>query len=282
MIQIKHQSFTAEINPVGAELVALKHGKCNYLWEVNEQFWNRTSPILFPIVGRLKNDSYTYNNKSYTLPRHGFARNLTFKVVEKLEDSVVFEIENNEKTIENYPFDFKLQLKYSISNKGLKIEYIVTNTGLKTLLYSLGAHPAFAIDGNIEDYALQFDVDVENEIVNHQLENENFSGKTEVIALQNGVLPLNYNWFKTDAIVLKNSGSKKIELLKNNKRVVEVTYANFPYLGIWTKNNAPFICIEPWQGVADDANTSGKIEEKEGILHLESNKSNLSCIEINW
>ena len=151
MIQIKHQSFTAEINPVGAELVALKHGKCNYLWEVNEQFWNRTSPILFPIVGRLKNDSYTYNNKSYTLPRHGFARNLTFKVVEKLEDSVVFEIENNEKTIENYPFDFKLQLKYSISNKGLKIEYIVTNTGLKTLLYSLGAHPAFAIDGNIKD-----------------------------------------------------------------------------------------------------------------------------------
>lgn len=280
MIQIKKQSFTADINPIGAELVALKHGKCNYLWQVDEQFWNRTSPILFPIVGRLKNDKYQYNNKTYSLPRHGFARNLTFKIIEQLEDSVIFELESTQETLENYPFEFKLQLKYSISNKGLKIEYNVTNTGLKTLLYSLGAHPAFAVDGNIEEYALQFDI--ENEIVNHQLENENFNGKTETIKLQKGLLPLHYNWFETDAIVLKNSGSKKIELLKNNKRVIEVCYANFPYLGIWTKNKAPFICIEPWQGIADNTNTSGKLEDKEGILHLEPNKNNLSCIEINW
>ena len=141
------------------------------------------------------------------------------------------------------------------------------------MYYSIGAHPAFSIDGDLENYALEFDAS-EN-LITHKLAENLFSGETEVITLQGKILPLKYELFEKDAIVLKDNTTSSLLLLKKNIPQLKVNFPDFPFLGIWTKKNAPFICIEPWLGIADSHQSSGKIEKKEGIqvLNEKSNKS---------
>ena len=137
------------------------------------------------------------------------------------------------------------------------------------LYFSVGAHPAFAIDGNFEDFELEFDNN--QPLISHQLENDLFSGKTVEIPLKHKILPLNYDLFESDALVFKNSTTSNITLLKNKKPQISVHFKDFPYLGIWTKRNAPFLCIEPWLGIADSQNTTGNLIQKEGIQKVSGN-----------
>lgn len=265
-IRLKHLDSHAIINPLGAELVEFQSKGSNCIWTIDERFWDKTSPVLFPIVGRLKNDTYTFSGKQYNLPRHGFARNYEFEVFSKSESSVIFSLKENEKTLEIYPFRFELRLEYTLLESTLEIKYRVKNNSEAAMPFSIGAHPAFAIDSCFEDYTLSFEND--DVLLSHELENENFSGKTYSIELQNRNLPLSYSFFEKDAIVLKKFNSEKITILKNNIPYLAVKVAGFPNLGIWTKPKAPFLCIEPWHGYADNANTSGDIFKKEGIIIL--------------
>ena len=148
------------------------------------------------------------------------------------------------------------------------------------MYYSIGAHPAFAIDGNFEEFSLIFDEN--KDLESHKLESELFSGRTELVKLNDNVLPLNYQLFAVDALVFKNSATKSLTLAKNGKSVLKVDFPDFPYLGIWTKKNAPYICIEPWLGIADNTNSTGNLVEKEGIQTLEANaeKSVFWSVEI--
>lgn len=269
-IQIQNQNISAEINSLGAELISFKKNNHNYIWTIDEAFWNKASPVLFPIVGRLKNDSYTINNTPYSLPRHGFARNHEFEVIQKLNNTVTFSLKQNEQTLKQYPFSFELQLKYILHDNSLTISYLVVNHSEEKMPFAIGAHPAFAIDSNFEDHTLVFEND-EN-LVSHQLENEAFSGKTKTISLEKNQLPLHYSLFEKDAIVLKNCKSKYLTILKNNNPYLKVIFESFPFLGIWTKPNAPFLCIEPWQGCADSDTANGDIFQKEGIQILNHNK----------
>jgi galactose mutarotase-like enzyme len=268
-ITIQNQAIKAVIKSKGAELSSLQKEGKNYIWEINSEFWNKTSPILFPIVGALKNGEYFHEGKVYKLSRHGFARDFEFEVIENSENAVVFSLKSNEETLKVYPFHFELQLSYILEGNKLVVKYEIINRSSEKMYYSIGAHPAFNIDGNFEDFSLIFDD--EKDLETYKLEQDLFSGKTEILKLNGNVLPLQYELFEEDALVFKNFATKSLTLAKNNESVMKVSFPDFPYLGIWTKKDAPFICIEPWLGIADNANTSGKIEEKEGIQILENN-----------
>ena len=266
IITLSNNKISASINTIGAELIRLEKDNQNYIWTVNETYWNKTSPILFPIVGRLKNDAYTIADKKYELPRHGFARNFEFQILNQTESSVVFVLESNSETLKNYPFEFKLQLEYELDGNELKMNYSVENRSEVTMPFSIGAHPAFAIEDSFSDYSLQFNE--AEEFVSYELENEQFNNSFRKINSENGQINLNYSLFEKDALVFKHLKSNELILLNKNKPVLSVQFEGFPYLGIWTKPNAPFLCIEPWCGLADNVNHNGNIFEKEGIQLL--------------
>jgi galactose mutarotase-like enzyme len=271
IVLIQNQKFSAKINSLGAELISLNNGDKNFIWTIDELYWNKTSPILFPIVGRLKNDSYISNRVKYSLSRHGFARNFEFLIIDKKENSVTFSLNENHETLAQYPFLFELQICYTLEDNKLVISYIVKNNSDQEMPFSIGAHPAFAIDSDLANYTIQFEND--EELITHELENEQFSGKTKSINLKNKTLPLSYSLFEKDAIVLKKMESKNIIILKNQLPYLKINFGDFPNLGIWTKKNAPFLCIEPWHGYADSANANGRIEDKEGIIVINKGDS---------
>ena len=266
-----HSGLIATISEKGAELISLanKNGK-EFIWEGNPDFWGKHSPVLFPIVGTLKNNSYEYDGNSYTLSRHGFARDLTFSVIQKSKDSIAFSLSDNAQTLAVYPFHFELVITYTLDQDSLHIAYKVSNKNTVNLPFSIGAHPAFALSENFENYSLLFPKDEKLQV--HPLENDLISNKMETISLQNHELPLHYKLFENDALVFKTIESKTITILKDQEPQLSVRFDGFPNLGIWTKNHAPFLCIEPWFGYSDSASANGKISEKEGIQILKPNE----------
>lgn len=263
---LKYNNTKITINSKGAELIQIEKDSKSYIWDIDTNYWNKTSPVLFPIVGMLINKKYQYYDIEYNLERHGFAREYEFTIIEEKENKVVFSLQSNEETLKIYPFTFELWIIYIINEKGLIIEYQVKNLSNSIMPFSLGAHPAFKIEGNFEDYSLEFETD--EKLETYHLQNELQSGETSFIRLEDKQLKLNYDWFKNDAIVLKDHPTSSLKLLKNNELVLKINFKDFPYLGIWTKKDAPFICIEPWVGIADSIFCDGNIFEKEGIQLL--------------
>lgn len=277
-ITISNGLLTATINPKGAELNSLKDSQAEYIWEGDAKYWGKHSPVLFPIVGTLKNNSYLYEGKVHALSRHGFARDNVFSIKEQSEGSVTFSLSSNDDTKTVYPFDFELELIYTLNQKTLTLEYRVTNKGTGSMPFSIGAHPAFALPGNFESYSLVFDKD--EPLISTQLENDLLSNTTIQIPAKDGVLPLTYSIFENDALIFKNLQSKAITIKKGDDNIVKVSYPDFPHLGIWTKQDAPFICIEPWQGYSDTPDTRGNIIEKEGIIILKEGNTYKSGFSI--
>ncbi|MFV5700801.1 aldose 1-epimerase family protein [Flavobacterium sp. XS2P12] len=269
---IKNSNLIAEIKHLGAELVSLKTNlNKEYIWEGNPDFWGKHSPILFPIVGTLKNNSFHYNGIEYHLSRHGFARDMEFELVDKKENSATFSIQSSEETLKVYPFVFELQLIYTLDENSLHIEYKVINKGKSQIPFSIGAHPAFALPGNFENYSIAFEK--EEPLQYYLLENDLISNKTKKLEAQNKRIPLTYQLFENDALIFKTLESNSLTILENENPVLRVNFEDFPSLGIWTKINAPFLCIEPWFGYSDTYENSGNLFEKEGIQILEASDS---------
>jgi galactose mutarotase-like enzyme len=269
---ISNSNLTAQINHFGAELFSLKNSaNKEYIWEGNPTFWGKHSPVLFPIVGTLKNNSYLYNGNEYHLSRHGFAREMEFELIEKTEKSVTFSLISSVETRKIYPFDFDLQICYSLDENKLYIDYKVINKNDFVMPFSIGAHPAFALNGNFEDFSLEFQ---RQEILKYYLlEDGLISNKTNEIALDNRQLSLNYQLFEKDALVFKTLESKSITILQNTVPLLKVNFTDFPNLGIWTIKNAPFLCIEPWFGYSDTQEKYDSLSKKEGIQLLEKNET---------
>jgi galactose mutarotase-like enzyme len=240
------------------------------IWQGDPTYWGKHAPILFPIVGTLKNNKYQYNKEEYCLPRHGFARVSEFTLLEKDESSVTFFLKHSEETLAVYPFEFELQIRYKIIGSQLSTSYTVHNVGNLQMAFSIGAHPAFALSEPFENYALQFEKT--EPLLSNLLENNLLSDRTKIIGNESGIVPLSYALFENDALVFKSLSSRSVTILENNSPILKVKFDDFPNLGIWTLNDAPFICIEPWFGFSDTAACSGNIIEKEGIQLLESRK----------
>jgi galactose mutarotase-like enzyme len=276
---ISNSILTAEIKHLGAELCSLKDNlNKEYIWNGNPEFWGKHSPVLFPIVGTLKNNTYVHNNSEYHLSRHGFAREMEFKLIGKQENSAIFSLTASPETKEKYPFEFDLHLIYTLENKTLKIEYKVFNNGESKMPFSIGAHPAFDLPNNFENYSLAFE---EKDALNYYLlEDGLISNATNELTLDKNELHLNYKLFENDALVFKSIKSKSVTILENSKPLLKVSYPNFPDLGIWTPPNAPFICIEPWFGYSDTVDKSGSFSDKEGIQLLDANETFHSAFSI--
>jgi galactose mutarotase-like enzyme len=211
---IFNSELSATINHKGAELISLKkiNSSKEYIWEGNPFFWGKHSPILFPIVGTLKNDSYTYKNNPYTLSRHGFARDMDFNLIDSTENMVILSLSSNAVTKERFPFEFELRIIYTLHLSILNVNYQVINKGFDIMPFSIGGHPAFALPKKFEDYSLQFETD-EN-LTCYQLDNDLLSEKTKQIELVKNRLPLTYSLFENDALILKNLSQNKSKLSK--------------------------------------------------------------------
>jgi galactose mutarotase-like enzyme len=263
----------AAIDSHGAELKSLKLLKNNeeFMWNADPEFWGRTSPVLFPIVGGLKGGKYSYHGVTYEMGQHGFARDNEFELVSHEKTKVVFLLNPNEETLKKYPFEFKFYMEYSLKNGCLSIEYRVENLSHEEIFFSVGAHPAFSIptdrDTKISDYYLEFE---KNETASiFPLEGRNISRNTIKFLEDSKKIELDEDTFKDDALIFKNLDSKKVSLkCKKNTRVVTMDYSNFEYIAFWNKVGAEFVCLEPWNGIADFVDASGRLEEKDGIIKL--------------
>jgi len=280
MFKLQSARVEIMINPLGAEIQQLKHATHgNILWQKNDQIWNRFAPILFPIVGRLINDQYTLNDQSYTMRQHGFARDQVFQVIEHSEDSITLRLTDNEQTLAQYPFRFELLVKYTLYQDKLEIEHRVTNLDTAELFYSLGGHPGFHIEGKLSAYYLDFGADYS--LKQHLITGNYYNGKTKEIQLTRK-FELSDDLFTSDAIVIKQPPFQSIGFGKiHGPKILSLHCDTWTAVGLWTKPGAPFFCIEPWWGWADALDSSGNINEKEGIMSLASRRHSTHkyCIE---
>lgn len=271
--KISNSKLSVQIKSKGAELFSLKNKvtQRELIWEGNSDFWGKHSPVLFPIVGTLKNNTYRFENKEYQLPRHGFARDLEFKIVYQTENEVIFSLSSDENTAKLFPFKFELQMHYILIDATLKLSYSVKNLDNKTLPFSIGAHPAFALPFEFENYSLQFEH--QETLKSCTLENDLLSDKTFEIKLENKNLPLSYSLFANDALIFKTLKSKFITIVETENPILKISFSDFKNLGIWTKPNAKFICIEPWLGYSDTIHSNGNLSEKDGIQIVKENQT---------
>lgn len=278
MISIANKFLSATVNPLGAELTTLtkKDIGLNYIWKGDPQWWGKHSPVLFPIVGSLKNDQYIYEGKSYNLPRHGFARERNFTAVKTGDNNAKFTLSSDEESLKVFPFDFRLELKYTLVDTALVVNYTVINTGNRDLYFCIGAHPAFAVPLEsqfaYEDYYLEFEH--RETSGRYNLANGLLMKQFEALLINENKLKLTPDLFVKDAIVLKHLKSDWVSLkTTKSQHGFRFTIAGWPYLGIWAAANAaPFVCIEPWQGYADEVDASGELKDKPGVVSLEPSR----------
>ncbi|EHC1584292.1 aldose 1-epimerase family protein [Listeria monocytogenes] len=276
MIKLENEVLLVEMKTAGAELTRIFHKDTGleYLWNADSKFWGRHSPVLFPTVGRLVDDTYLVDGKQYHLGQHGFARDRDFQVIEQTENTVRFELDADEDSLAIYPYKFKLSIIYTIEKNTVAVSYEVENTDNKRIYFSIGAHPAFHLpltDGTtLEDYYLDFGTEENLETL--CLEGPYRSGEIKKIIDEPArYLPLSYDLFKNDALILEALKQKEMTI-KSDKtpHFVKVSFPEFPFVGVWTaKPGTPFLCIEPWYGIADGAGESVELRDKAGIEHLE-------------
>ena len=252
----------------GAELISVKFDGIEKMHD-GQTGWNRHSPVLFPIVGKLKNGKTSINGTEYEMRQHGFARDMEFEKID--ENSYV--LKSNEETLKKFPFKFELYISYETTSRKVTTKYIVVNKDEKTMIFGLGGHPAFSCEYTSGKYRLEFE-DIEEELEIYQLEDglvKKEPEKTKKFIRENRIF-LDSHTFKKDAIIMKNLASNKVYLKTETKTILGFEFKDFPYLAIWSKPEAPFICIEPWFNTADKVDSNGIFEEKEDLIELKPNQ----------
>ena len=271
---LENDILKISINSKGAELLSLynKETQLEYLWNGDANYWPKTSPVLFPVVGGLKNNQYSFKGIEYTLTRHGFARDNEYSVEQIDATRIVFTLKDNERTRENYPFHFVFSITYFIEGNKVYCKYAVSNSGIGTMYFSVGAHPAFKIpltdNTDYEDWFLEF-----GNSENCGIYPIAANGLIETNAIpffnNSNQLKLTKELFYKDALIFKELQSKAISIKSNqSSNGLRMLFDGFPYYGIWAAKDANFVCLEPWCGIGDMENTIGDITKKEGIETL--------------
>lgn len=273
---IENEYLKITVKETGAELCSIlnKENNKEYIWQADPKIWGSHAPNLFPIIGVIKDGKYFYEGKEFSVPKHGFIRhNEHIRLKEKSEHQLVFELLYSEETLEMYPFKFDFRIAFTLNGKNIEIGYYIINLDSKPIYYSVGGHPAFNIlifeNEKIEDYYLEFDKKMN---LNTYLLNDDglVSSKTRNVLKNDNKIQLTNHIFDNDALIFKNIRSKKVDLMsKRNGKILSVSYKDFKNLGIWAKPGAPYVCIEPWLGIADIEDTDQNLKTKEGIIRLE-------------
>ena len=251
----------------GAELISVKFNGEEKLHDgIND--WNRHAPVLFPIVGKLKNGETLIENEVYQMGQHGFARDSVFEQV----GNNAYLLRYNEETLKKFPYKFELYISYETTEDSVTTKYKVKNIDDKNIKFGLGGHPAFQC--HYENCELEFEQE-ENEVQIFQLESGLVKTQEEDASkfINGNKVKLDEDIFENDAIIMKNLTSNKVILKEKNKNILEFDFTDFSYLAIWSKPGAKFLCIEPWLNTADRVNSDGKFENKENLIELKPNEN---------
>ncbi|SDS20920.1 aldose 1-epimerase family protein [Christiangramia echinicola] len=276
---IENEFLKISVLETGAELCSIYHKKNGkeYIWQADPEIWSSHAPNLFPIIGVIKDGKYFYEGKEYSVPKHGFIRhNDKIRLKERSEHQLVFELLYSEETLEMYPFKFDFRIAFTLNEKSLEVNHHFINLDEKPIYFSLGGHPAFNIlhfeNEKIEDYSLEFDREMD---LNTYLLNDDglISSQTKAVLKNEKTIKLSSKTFNQDALIFKDIRSKKVNLIsQENGKILSMEYKDFNNLGIWAKPGAPYVCIEPWLGIADVEGTDQNLKNKEGIIELEAKK----------
>lgn len=269
VFEIKNDHLSVQIKRKGAELCSVIDNSTGheFIWQAAE-VWPRHAPILFPIVGSLLDHEYIYNDKIYQLSHHGFARDMNFEMLHQSEHSIALILSSTAKTLNTYPFSFDLLITYTLKGNQLEQRFRVINNGEELMPVSFGAHPAFNANP-ISDFYIEFEQD-EKVRSNHL--SVPYIDDSYVDVIEGNRIELNESIFNEDALIFEGLRSSYLTLKHRNKKLqIKVNFADFPYMGIWAKPAAPYVCIEPWQGLADQLSHNKQILEKKGIFKLVPN-----------
>ncbi|MDP0498853.1 MAG: aldose 1-epimerase family protein [Verrucomicrobiota bacterium JB022] len=279
LVTLQNQRFTAKISAQGAEICSLydRQTQTEHIWQGDVEWWAKHAPILFPIVGSLKDNRYTYRGVSYEMPRHGLARTREWELIEELPVRARFRLNSDAETRFSYPFDWQLVATYQLEMDGLHIRYKVRNIGQSDMYFSLGSHPALNVpwipDCEFEDHNIVFS---EDEVwARYPLTEDGLLSTTpEPLPVEDRRLRLNHPMFERDALVLKGIHSRRVQICcEMATQYLEVDLGGAPDLGIWQPAGAPFVCIEPWFGHSDPEDHDQDLTRKPGILRLESGEA---------
>ncbi len=264
------------VNPHGAELFSLQLDGHEYLWQADPYFWPRHAPLLFPIVGKLKEDQYLWKGLVYRMKQHGFARDRKFSLVHSLEDRLVLRLKYDEQSLQQYPFHFELEVEYLLKGKQLWQQFRVRNLGETLMPFSIGAHPAFKLplDEGLSpwDYSIRFEQ--AEDCPAYKIKEGLLTDEISHPFKDEAVISLTPHRFDQDAIVFKNLRSRVVSLASDQgKRAVILDFNGFSTFALWSKPQAPFVCLEPWNGHHDPAKHQYELKDKPGLIWLHAGET---------
>lgn len=268
LFQISNEKITIQVDSLGAELKSLKsvaQGR-EYMWHADPVYWKRTSPVLFPFVGGLKDGTYRTGGREYSMGQHGFARDMEFQLKSQVATEIWFRLESNEETLSKYPYPFVLEIGYELSGCTVVVKWRVKNPTQETMYFSIGGHPAFLCpidpDKKQTDYQILFDR--KDQVISSCIVGGLVDGQTKSYTLQNGRLPVTAHLFDGDALVIENHQAQSVALVDQDGEPYLTVDFDAPLFGIWSPpgKDAPFICIEPWYGRCDGADFGGELKER--------------------
>ena len=287
MVELRNEQISIIVSEKGAELQSIKstNGK-EYLWQADPKYWNRHSPILFPIVCSVNNETYRVDGKEYHLPRHGFARDMEFKLIGKSERKVTFALESNQDTKKVYPYDFTLSVSYTLEDNKIGVIWHVLNTDKQEIHFQIGGHPAFNIPdmkaGNNQFGCIRLDNKEPMDALHSYGDGSHEMDEVPFIEAENGIMEFSNNTWRNDSIKIHKSQLHRAELL-NKAGEAEVTVEfRTPVIAFWSPygKEAPFVCIEPWYGIGDPRSFKGEFKDKPLMNHLLPGASFMSKYDI--
>lgn len=270
-ITLDNGTLSVTVCTTGAELKSVIKGGRQRIFTGDERYWKGTAPVLFPVCGTLKDKSYFFEGKKYSLEPHGFARKSEFEIVEVSKNKVRLLLRSNEKTREVYPFDFNFYVAYELDGDKIKITYEIKNQSRGKMWAFFGCHESYALEGDISEYSVVFDKkeDLSSRVVaSGALVNDDYDD----FGKDTRVLKLTKDVFVRGTAVFTGIRSRKITLKRGEKEIARLAF-DMPNLLIWAVEGAPFVCLEAWQNYPDSVYTDGDILKKDGIVFIDENSS---------
>lgn len=273
--QIENETIKITADTYGGELQSLVNKDMNreYLWHGDAAYWGRRSPVLFPIVGSLKDKEFRYEGKNYPMSQHGFARDMEFEMIREEPEEIWFELRANEETLKKYPFTFALQIGYVLDGNSVKVIWRVKNNDKKAMYFSIGGHPAFLCpirEGTSQtEYYLRFGTEegeLKENVTYGKINSQGLlSSKGHELKLENGMTSIDEHMFDEDALIFEKPAFTCVELLTPEQVPYLCVTSELPLTGIWSpaKKAAPFVCIEPWCGRCDAVDFDGELKDRE-------------------
>lgn len=282
LIHLENQAYSADVSPLGAELhkVVDKAHDRQILWTGDPAVWKRHSPVLFPVIGRLKNLEYTYEGKTYHLGQHGFCQDTLFALESASSSSVTFSLTASSATRSVYPFEFTFYVSYVLLDNCVEVSYLVQNNSTDSPMYfSVGGHPGFLYSGDLSQQQIIFSRPETLDRIPLNMKTGQFSRRLIKDYVRNGEpIQITEHLYDEDALVFHNFTSESVKVVnKDTGRGVKVNLGKFPYVGFWSRPGAAYTCVEPWFGLADYEDSTGDLTRKDGIQKLNARETFRAC-----